>query len=267
MNAREKKKIGIIGFGQIGSSLHREITQNPEMGFEVAFVYEIDNKLTEALPKEIVIQNMEDFPRKNPDLVVEAAHPDVVRQFGEFILSKTDFMIMSVTSMSDPDLQEKLKKTCLKYGTQLCIPHGATIGLDGLLDGRDIWEEVTITMRKNPKNLDFRWAAGTKPEEITQETVLYDGPTRGICSLYPRNVNSHATLALAVLGFDRTRSILIANPKLEEAIIEIDARGAGTEIHIKKGNPIKGVTGKLTILSVLETVKKILRDKQGIQIY
>jgi len=267
MNTKEKKRIGIIGYGQIGSSLYREITQNPQMGFELAFVYDIDRRLTELLPKQIVIENIEDFPSTDPDLVVEAAHPHFVREFAEFILSSTDLMIMSVSAMNDANLEEKIKRTCLKHGTECCIPHGATIGLDGLQDGREIWEDVTITMRKNPKNLDFRWAGGIKPEEITQETVLYDGPTRGICNLYPKNVNSHATLALAVLGFDRTRSVLIADPKLDQAIIEIDARGAGTEIHIKKGNPIKGVTGKLTILSVLETVKKILRNKEGIQIY
>jgi aspartate dehydrogenase len=122
-------------------------------------------------------------------------------------------------------------------------------------------------MRKNPKNLNFQWAGGMRQEDITKETVLYDGSTRGICPLYPKNVNSHATLALAILGFDRTRSVLIADPSLDEAIIEIDARGGGTSVHTKKATPIKGVTGKLTLLSALETVKKIVGNQEVIQVF
>lgn len=267
MNTRKNKRIGIIGYGQIGSFLYQEITRNPQIGLELDFVYEINRKLTESLPTKIIMKSIEELPNKSPDLVVEAAHPDAVRQFAQLVLSHTDLMIMSVSALADADLERKIKKACLEHDTHLYIPHGGVLGLDGLQDGRNSWENVTITMRKNPKNLDFQRAGGIKQGEITEETVLYDGPTRGVCHLYPKNVNSHATLALAVLGFDRTRSVLIADPGLNEAAIEIDARGEGTEIHITKKTPIKGVTGKLTLLSVLESIKKILGHKAGIQVY
>ncbi len=267
MSTGKKKRLGIIGYGQIGSFLYQEITRNPQLDLELAFVYEINEKLIESLPAQIIMKGLEDLPSKSPDLVVEAAHPDAVRQYAQLVLSHTDLMIMSVSALADADLERRIEEACLEHGTHLYIPHGGVLGLDGLQDGRDTWEDVTITMRKNPKNLDFQRAEGIKQEEITEETVLYDGPTRGVCHLYPKNVNSHATLALAVLGFDRTRSVLVADPTLNEASIEIDARGKGTEIHITKRTPIKGVTGKLTLLSVLESIKKILGDQAGIQVY
>ena len=93
----------------------------------------------------------------------------------------------------------------------------------------------------------------------------YDGPTRGVLPLYPKNVNSHATLALATLGLDRTRSVLIADPDLDVSIIEIDAYGEGNRIHIERRNPIKGVSGKLTILSVMESIKNILGGQEIIR--
>lgn len=267
MNTGKRKRIGIIGYGQIGSFLYQEITRNPQLGLELDLIYEINRKLTESLPAQIIMKGIEDFSSKSPDLVVEAAHPDAVRQYAQLVLSSTDLMIMSVSALADADLERKIKKACLEHGTRLYIPHGGVLGLDGLQDGRNNWDDVTITMRKNPKNLDFQRAEGIKPEEITEETVLYDGPTRGVCNLYPKNVNSHATLALAVLGFDRTRSVLIADPRLNEAVIEIDASGEGTEVHIIKRTPIKGVTGRLTLLSVLESIKKITGDQAGIQVY
>eukprot|EP00494_Astrolonche_serrata_P018071 UN18262 len=90
-----------------------------------------------------------------------------------------------------------------------------------------MWEKVTITMKKPPQSIDFTDSPDYVREDITSETVLYDGPTRAVCAHYPRNVNSHAATALAGIGFDRTRSILIADPALDVSVIELSARGQG----------------------------------------
>ncbi len=262
----KKKRIGLIGFGQIGSFLYQEITGHPEYGLEIAFVHEAIKERVEKLPTNIVLQYMEDFGKCNVGLVVEVAHPDAVRNYGPLILEKTDFFMLSVTAMSDPALEQKLKEACQKYNRKLLIAHGATIGLDGIQDGKEGWEKITITMKKSPKNINFSNARQWDPEKIDRLTVLYDGPTRGICPLYPQNVKSHATLALAGIGLDRTRSILIADPKLDESIIEIEAEGAGNRIHIVRSNPIKGVSGKLTLQSVLESLRKVQEAGSGLQI-
>jgi aspartate dehydrogenase len=262
----KKKRIGIIGFGQIGSFLYQEITQHPEYGLEIAFVHEAVRERVEKLPRGIVLERMEDFGRYNVDLVAEVAHPDAVRNYGPLILEKTDFFMLSVTAMADSALENKLQELSKKYGRKLFIAHGATVGLDGIQDGKEGWDKVTITMKKSPKNINFSTAKQWDPEKIDKLTVLYDGPTRGICPLYPKNVNSHATLALAGIGMDRTRSVLVADPTLEESIIEIEAVGDGNRIHIVRSNPIKGVSGKLTLLSVLESLKKIKESGPGLQI-
>ena len=167
------------------------------------------------------------LPRASPDLVVEMAHPAVTRQFGEMFLQETDYMPLSMTAFADEGLQQRLLETARRSGTCLFIPHGAVVGLENIFEGRDLWEEVTMVMKKSPKNLDFSAAPQFKPAEITKATVLYDGPTRAVCPLFPRNVNSHATVALAGIGFDRTRSVLIADPSLEVSVIEITAQGKG----------------------------------------
>ena len=263
---RKKKRIGIIGFGQIGSFLYQEITQHPEYGLEIAFVYEAIKEKVNRLPGDRVLERMEDFGERNVDLVAEVAHPDAVRMYGTLILERADFFMLSVTAMADPALEQKLKEVCGRYGRKLFIAHGATIGLDGIQDGKGGWETITITMKKSPKNLVFSNAKQWDPQKIDKVTVLYDGPTRGICPLFPKNVNSHATLALAGIGLDRTRSVLIADPKLDESIIEIEAEGAGNRIHIVRSNPIKGVSGKLTLESVLESLRRVQESGPGLQI-
>ena len=260
------KRIGIIGFGQIGSSLYRMIGHDPDLSLQVSFIHESSPEAAAGIPAELYLPSVADFSPDQVDLVVEAAHPEAVRQHAATILAGTDLMIMSVSSLGDQDLEEKLKKACRESGTNLFIPHGATLGLDGLRDGLSIWEEISITMRKNPRNLNFEAAPHLKPDEDAGVVVLYDGPSRAILPLFPKNVNSHATLALATLGMDKTRSILISDPGIDESVIAIKAQGAGTSIRIERRNPIKGVTGKLTILSVIASIKNVLGRGDGLKI-
>jgi len=262
MPSDEKKHIGIIGFGQIGASLVEQIQSGAELNIQIDFIYDFDPDKRQSIPPGLVIESMDESRNFRPDLIVEAAHPEAVRQFAGSVLERTDLMVMSVSALADADLEALIRKTCQKHGTCLYIPHGATLGLDGLKDGLSIWERVSITMKKNPRNLNFDAVPDIKRDDITAETVLYDGPTRGVLPLYPKNVNSHATLALSTLGLDRTRSVLIADPSLDVSVIEIDAYGEGNQIHIERRNPIKGVSGKLTILSVMESIKNILGDQE-----
>jgi aspartate dehydrogenase len=262
---KPRKKVGIIGFGQIGSSLYRHIQEDPDRLFEVVFIHDINPEAAGNIPENLRLTSFRDFERLSPDLVVEAAHPAAVRQFGPGVLEKTNLMIMSVSSLHDKELEDALLDVCRKNATTLYIPHGATLGLDGLRDGLSIWEEVTITMRKNPLNISFDSAPHLKPDS-EKRVVIYDGPTRGILPLFPKNVNSHATLALATMGLDLTRSILISDPDIHDSIIEISAKGGGTTIQISRRNPIKGVTGKLTLLSAFESIKNILKTGDIVKI-
>jgi len=186
-------------------------------------------------------------------MVCELAHPDVSRRYGTMFLERADYFLLSVTAMADAKLEAELKETALKNGTRLFIPHGGVMGLDAIIEGRDSWEEVSIVMKKNPKNLDFA-RSGIDPSTITGPTTLYRGPTRGVCPLFPRNVNTHATVALAGVGFDRTHSTLIADPSLNVAILEIYAQGGGVNLELKRSEAITGVSGASTPWAVFRSI-------------
>ena len=251
-----KARIGLIGFGYIGRYVYEQITTRPELGLEIAFVHDLAAERLANLPNEIVLNNIDAFASRHPDLVVEMAHPGVSRQHGEMFLRETDYMPLSMTAFADEGLQQRLLDAARRAGTCLFVPHGAAVGLENIFEGRDLWEEVTMVMKKSPKNLDFSTAPQFKPAEITKSTVLYDGPTRPLCPLFPRNVNSHATVALAGIGFDRTRSVLIADPSLEVSIIEITAKGKGVAMKIERANPLKGVSGVFTLNSTLGAISR-----------
>ena len=141
-------------------------------------------------------------------------------------------------------------------GTSLAIPHGALLGLDSLHEWRVHWSDVVISFFKNPANIDFR-DAGIDPAGIHAETVLYDGPTRGIASLYPRNINTMITCALATTGLDACRARLVAVPGLNVAIAEVISTGRdGARLTMRKEQPVVGVSGTEMFASQFASIQR-----------
>ena len=260
----DKTRIGLIGYGQIGAAVHQMIDADPDNGMEVVFVHDqAGDRLAEM--GDLGLADLAAFEERSPDLVVEMAHPAVTRQWGTTILEKTNYMFISVTALADRELESQLEETTKRCGTRAFVPHGGVVGMDALLENRDVWEEVHVIMKKPPKNVDCA-AAGVDPDSIVGEKVLYDGPTRGICPLFPRNVNTHAAIAYAGIGFDRTHSLLVVNPDWDLATVEIEARGPGIELKVARNEGITGVTGASTPASIYNTVQMIGSTGPGIHL-
>lgn len=258
----KRRSVGIIGYGLIGQYVYEQIQANPDLNLEICFVFDIDPARTSGLPGELVLDRPQNFISKGPDLICELAHADVSRELGALFLERTDYFALSVTAFADEELEQNLKSTAVTSGTRLYIPHGGVMGLDALIDGRDIWDDVRIIMKKNPKNLDFS-RSGIDPSTIKTLTELYSGPTRGVCLKFPRNVNTHATVALGGIGLDKTHSTLIADPTLNAAIMEIHAIGRGVDLTLKRSEEITGVSGASTPWSVLRSIASTAEKNPG----
>ena len=264
--SESRPRIGIVGFGLIGSYVYRQIVTRPELGLDVAFVHNRSPGRVAHLPPDTVLDDLGDFAGREPDLVVELAHPSVTAAHGVAFLRHTDYMPLSLTAFADARLERALLDTAEVHGTRLYVPHGAVVGLEAVAEGRDQWSEVTMVMRKSPSSIDFSEHPTLTAEGIASDTVIYDGPTRGICGLFPRNVNSHAALALGGIGFDRTRSVLIAVPDSHTSDIEIVARGEAADLTIRRVSPMKGVSGMFTLISALASVKRAKSPRVGLQL-
>ena len=234
-------RVGLIGCGFIGSRVFDRLRDNPQLGLEVAFVH--NRTRPAAVPERLILENLAGMSERAVDLVIEMAHPDYTRQWGESILAQADFLPLSVTALADQALFDRMVAQARRAGRRLLIPHGALMGVDNLLESRHMWAEVEITFTKNPANIDFS-ESGYDPARITSETVVYDGPARAIAALYPRNVNTMVTCALATIGLDRCRARLVASPALTVAIAEVRALGRdGSLLHMRKEQPVSGVSG------------------------
>ncbi|MDP2717736.1 MAG: aspartate dehydrogenase [Candidatus Micrarchaeota archaeon] len=195
-------RIGLIGLGAIGSFLVQHL---PEHAF---VVFDADSKKANETIEQKKITNATLVPRmqdiKNVDMVVEAAEQAVVPHLTAF-LHRSDVLVMSVGAFTDDYVLKLLLDAAQKSGKRLWIPSGAIGGLDVLQACNP--NEVTLETRKHPKSLG-RSDAG--------ETVVFDGPAREACRLFPTTVNVAATLSLAGIGFERTRVKVVSDPAVEK---------------------------------------------------
>ena len=258
-------RIGLVGYGQIGRAVHEMIDRDAGNGMEVVFVHDQVADAVKGVSGDLVLGDLSTFGERGADLVVEMAHPSVTQAWGAKILEQTNYMMISVTALADRGLEQTLEGASKKNGTRCYIPHGGAVGLDALYENRDVWEAVTVTMKKPPKNVDCT-GAGVDADSITEERVLYEGPVRGACPMFPRNVNTMASIAYAGIGFDRTHAVLIVSPAWNTATVAVEARAPGLDLDLSRVEGITGVTGASTPASIYNSVQTIASTGAGIHL-
>lgn len=261
-----KRRIGIVGYGHLGQYLVQQVLSRDDV--ELAFVW---NRTVSALSgnvdKQFILENLEEFPARNADLIVEVAHPCITQNYGETFLAHGDYMIGSPTAMADVETERKLRTAARTHG--LYIPSGALWGGEDIRKMADMGtlQALKITMKKPPQSFKLGEPLKSKNDAVKEVPVtLYDGSVRELCPLAPNNVNTMAAAAVAAhnLGFDQVNGCIISDPSLTEwHVVQVDVWGHGniaddTAFHCQtiRRNParIGEVTGSATYASFLSSM-------------
>ncbi|RWR26928.1 DUF108 domain-containing protein [Sinirhodobacter populi] len=243
-------RVGVIGAGTIARAVIRDLQQAGHV--EIDYVLTTRLLANDALRAAGVacLTEPEEALARPVDLVVEAAVPEVIRRFGLRILCRSDLCCFSLTALAEPALEAEIRAITAQSGFRCFVPHGAVLGLDGFADGRDVLESVTITTTKSAKSM------GLDPDA---SGLVFEGTTRAACGRFPRNVNVHAAIALAGIGFDRTRSRIVVAPGSSRMEHLIEARGPGMDWTLKMASEsLGGVTGSYTPRSAIGSVRRII---------
>jgi len=238
--------VGFLGYGKIAKTIVEHLKM--QAYHSVAFVQTRSLKNDWDVDYPIVLELDENICKA--DLIIECATADALKKYFEYYIQQGDVLVFSLTAFSDKEFAESAFALSKRFGTHIYFPHGAIMGLDGVYDAREILTSVTIETIKNPQSL------GRKD---TERTVIYEGSTRKICELYPRNVNVHAAIALAGIGFDKTVSKVISDPGVEtnSHIVRIEGDGIRSRLDISSFST-GGVTGQYTPISACGSLDRIL---------
>lgn len=245
-----RPRIGIIGGGTIAGAI---VGQARATGFAVVdyvLVSALGKARGDAVPAELLLDDVDEALARPVDLVVEAATPDVLAALAPQILRRSSLCGFSCTALAEPATDDAIRDAADRSGFRFHVPHGAVLGLDGLADGRNVIDTVVVTTTKSGKSLGL---------DADASGVLFDGPAREACRRFPRNVNVHAAIALAGIGFERTRSRIVAAPDTAtmEHRIEVAGKGLAWDISVASQS-LGGVTGSYTPVSAAGSVRRIL---------
>ncbi|WP_063812596.1 aspartate dehydrogenase [Burkholderia cepacia] len=224
-------KVGLIGCGAIGTLLV-ELLDEHVPGVRVLAVHErqgyIEGGGTAPGPDIRLVERLDDFLDSGMDLVVECAGHRALRELGPAVLAAgRDLLVASVGAIAERALESSLIDAAQAGRARLRIPSGALGGLDVLgaakLAGL---REVRYEGRKAPG----AWR-GTPAEtrlaldEVAAPVAFFEGTAREAARMFPQNANVAAAVALAGLGFDRTKVVLYADPSVAGNTHRIAADG------------------------------------------
>lgn len=242
-------KIGFIGYGKIGRAL---ASHARESGCEVVFA--LDPVATSD--DVTVVRSASAELYAGVDLVVECATASALTAELESVLASADLMPFSLTAFSNETVLKRAEGLARENSHAIFIPHGAILGLDGIRDARSILNEVSIVTTKSPASLGLE-------DDGTVRTV-FDGCTRDACAAFPRNVNVHAAVALAGIGFERTHSTIVADPSVHTNTHVVSVAGEGIEFTLNVSSfTTGGVTGVYTPLSACGSLDRVTGAGDG----
>ncbi len=239
-------RLCVIGCGNVGRIIARAVDEG---------TLEVDLKYYDRNPKKCeelgkpYSKGFEEF-LEGCDVVLEAASPQAVKEFGAKVLERADLIVLSVGALLDEELLRELLEVAERNDKRIFVPSGAIAGLDAIkalsLVGID---EVTLVTTKNPKALGV---------EAKERKVLFEGDAKEAVKRFPFNVNVVAALSLAAKRLAKVK--IVADPNVDKNVHEVYVKSKASDLYIKVENvpsPMNPKTSYLAALSVIELIKEI----------
>lgn len=258
------KRLGFIGFGAISRSLVAAWQQAPVQGYALVSVLVRPHQLSEAqacLGSEVrVTADLEAFIASGLDLAVELAGQPAVEALGARLLRKgISLMTLSAGALAQQKVMDELLVAAAQGGAKVMVPVGAIAGLDGLLAMRRAGlQRVVYASTKPPR----AWKATLAErlvdlDNLEQRTVFFQGTAREAASLFPKNANLAAVVALAGVGLDQTQVVLAADPGLQQNMATVEAQGLHSTLKVvvagnsQPSNPKSSLITGMSVIAAL----------------
>ncbi|MCF6108446.1 aspartate dehydrogenase [Mesorhizobium muleiense] len=264
--ARDRKmRLCLIGAGAIGQRVAEFVGQRLAQSMELVAIAERPGINVQPWWTGPVLSSPTELAGMRPDIVLEAASRQAVKEWGEAALRcARKFIICSASALTDDGLREALLTTAHTSGSQLVVPHGALGGLHALSAASLLpLDQVTHIISKPPAAWKGTAAeTGFDLSNLPITTTLFEGSAREAASSYPANANAVVLSSLAGIGLDRTLVRLVADPAARRNIHEVTALGAFGAFSFRIENEPMPTNAKTSDMAALSLVK-LLESEAG----
>ena len=265
-----EKRVGIVGYGSIGKEIIEATRRHEIPNARIVALFDKESTVFNSVDYDTgelhLFSDFDEFYNSkiysNIDIILECASKGAVKEYGKKIIkSKKDLIVLSVGAFSDEGYLRELQNLSKLNNTRILIPTGAIAGLDSIRSVKKYLNTVTIVTTKNPKSLvgaPYFKSSKIRIDEISKETVLFEGNAADAIELFPANVNVAVSIALAGIGLVKTQVKIVADPTLSVNKHEIVGEGAFGKIHIVVQNipsPSNPRTSYLASLSAIECLR------------
>jgi len=244
-----RKVLGIIGCGAIGTVIAKAV-DNKIVNCDRVILYDVIGEKAEKLGRSlsietIVVSGVNEMIELNPNIIIEAASQQAVKEYANKILEHNiHLIVLSVSALLDLDVKSN----------KIHIPSGAIGSLDAISSAALAGiNEALLTTRKNPRSLG---------RSDKKEKIVYEGPAEEAVKIFPKNINVAATLALAVQPA-KLKVRIISDPKVTRNIHEIKIKWKHGEMLLKfinETHPENPKTSALAAWSAINLLKNLLEE-------
>ncbi|MGZ8209424.1 MAG: aspartate dehydrogenase [Burkholderiales bacterium] len=254
-------KLALIGFGGLGSIVAKHLGGDTHVRLVAVAARAHQAQAVRALlPDARLVSTAEALIDCGPDLVVECASHDAFHQYAEPVLrAGVDLIAVSVGVLAEAPYREEVLEAARDAGATLEIPAGAIGAIDVVAAARAAGlDRVAYVTRKNAKAWRGTPAANmVSLDTVREPTLFFDETAERAALVFTDKANVCATLALAGLGFERTRVQFWLDPRVTQSVHRIEAEGACGTLRLDLANNVSPSDGKASLLTAMSIVRAV----------
>lgn len=266
----EPLRVVLVGWGAIGRTAARLVAES-DGAVEIVgvAVRSPDIERNDIPATAALLFDPGELAALEPDVVAEAASRESVASWGRAALALgADLIVSSVSAFADPGLLTDLRQVASEHGSTIQIQPGALAGVDALAAGRQLGlDAVEHRIVKPPKA--WKGTPADRPgvlDALTEPTVLLDATAAETAARFPKNANVAMTTALAGVGPDATRVVLVADPAATSNRHELRASGAFGELDVRIDNAPLPDNPKSSAMAALALARSITNRSAAVAI-
>lgn len=257
--------VALIGFGALAQTVCDRLAQDPDVSIRQVLVRpEKKQKVCDLVPPQVQVIDSTDALLPEVSFVVEVASHSAVSAICPAILRRgIDVGLVSVGALAQQHVLDDVTGAAKSGRARAEVLPGAIGGIDALSAARHGLHRVDYTSRKAP--ISWRGSPAEKSHDldaIAEPTVLFTGTAREAAIAFPKNANVVATVALAGVGFDKTRVTLMADPGTKSNCHQVLATGEGIALdYTTCGQPLP--TNPRTSALTADSIVRAITNRSG----